>query len=184
MGAAHLSRRAMVALRDMGAAGAQGVLLAQFNLAHARWPLDHPGMAGFTDNVARMNALADRHPGLVWRHPDDGQLVGGDPRMTWTLSLWRNAGALADFAFRTAHRRFFRERASWFGPMEGAALVMWWQPDGRQPALSDAVARKALLDRDGPGPHAFGWEAFPQLARLRGRADGVGSTAARMEAPA
>ncbi|MCC6008022.1 MAG: DUF3291 domain-containing protein [Rhodobacteraceae bacterium] len=160
-----------------GASAGAGAQLAQFNLAHARWPLDHPGMAGFTDNVARMNALADRHPGLVWRHPDDGQLVAGDPRMTWTLSVWRDAAALADFAFRTVHRRFFRDRAAWFGPLKGAALVLWWQPEGARPTLAEACARKERLDCAGSGPHAFGWEAFPELRALRNKAQGRGSTA-------
>lgn len=175
MGPAHLSRGAVVT-----AMGATGRALAQFNVAHARWPLDDPRMGGFVAASTAMNALAERSPGFLWRRDDAGGtlLIDGDPRMTWTLSLWQGPQALADFAFRTAHRRFFRRRPEWFGPLAGAAIVLWWTTPSDRPDLAEACRRKALLDTRGPGPDAFGWEAFPALAELRRRADEDGGTAA------
>ncbi|MGC2826392.1 MAG: DUF3291 domain-containing protein, partial [Pseudolabrys sp.] len=45
--------------------------LAQFNIARTRYPLDDPRMAEFVDNVARVNCLADKVPGFVWRLQDE-----------------------------------------------------------------------------------------------------------------
>lgn len=162
--------------------------IAQFNIAYARWPLDDPRMAGFTDNVVRMNALAERHPGFIWRVGSDKakELIDGGPRMTWTLSLWQSPEALADFAFRTAHRRFFRARADWFEKLAEAPIVFWETDAAARPELAEARARKARFDREGPGDWGFGWERFADLAALRAAADGTGSTAlaARASVPA
>ena len=45
--------------------------LAQFNIARIRYPLDDPRMAEFVDNVARVNGLADKISGFVWRLQDE-----------------------------------------------------------------------------------------------------------------
>ncbi len=41
--------------------------LAQFNIGKIKHPLDDPRMAGFVDNLDRINALADISPRFVWR---------------------------------------------------------------------------------------------------------------------
>ena len=46
--------------------------LAQLNIGRLRFPLDDPRMADFVDNLARVNAIADRAEGFVWRLQDDG----------------------------------------------------------------------------------------------------------------
>src|SRR5262249_8510748 len=45
--------------------------LAQFNIARIRYPLDDQRMAEFVDNVTRVNGLADKIPGFVWRQQDE-----------------------------------------------------------------------------------------------------------------
>ena len=40
--------------------------LAQFNVATMRYPLDHPAMQGFVEELDRINRLADLSPGFVW----------------------------------------------------------------------------------------------------------------------
>jgi len=41
--------------------------LAQVNVARMLAPLDSPVMAGSVAQLAKVNALADRSPGFVWR---------------------------------------------------------------------------------------------------------------------
>jgi hypothetical protein len=146
--------------------------LAQFNIARARWPLEDPRMADFENNLERMNALARRSDGYVWQLDggtlgEGGNVIYGDPQMTWTLSVWESAEALANFAFRTLHRKFFQRRADWFPVLSDAHLVMWEIPGNHRPDLTEAMARKATLDAKGPTDQAFGWERFPHLATLR-----------------
>jgi|OM-RGC.v1.022960667 Domain of unknown function (DUF3291). len=146
--------------------------LAQFNIARARWPLDDPRMAGFTDNIHRMNAMAARFPGFLWslgrERPEDAKAVTmGDPLMTWTLSVWESPEALARFAFDTVHVRFFRKREAWFPVLDVPAIVMWEIADDHRPDLAEAEARHAWLAAHGPTDHAFGWERFPHLRARR-----------------
>ena len=42
--------------------------LAQLNIGRIRYEVADPRMAGFVDNLAFVNALAERTPGFVWRY--------------------------------------------------------------------------------------------------------------------
>ena len=42
--------------------------LAQLNIGRIRYEVDDPRMAGFVDNLASVNAIAERSPGFVWRY--------------------------------------------------------------------------------------------------------------------
>jgi hypothetical protein len=40
---------------------------AQVNIARMLLPLDHPQMADFVNSTARINAIAEKSPGFLWR---------------------------------------------------------------------------------------------------------------------
>jgi len=139
--------------------------LAQFNIARIKYPLDDPRMREFTDNVTRVNALADGIDGFVWRLQDAtgnamGMQVYGDPRILPNLTVWQNVEALERFVWKTVHNRFYGRREMWFEPVE-APLVLWWVPEGHRPGLEEGVARLDHLKAHGPSDHAFGWEHIP-----------------------
>jgi hypothetical protein len=139
--------------------------LAQFNIARIRYPLDDPHMAGFTENVARINGLAEQIEGFVWRLQDDsgnamGMTVYGDPRILPNLTVWKCAQALERFVWQTLHRRFYLRRLEWFEPIE-TPLVLWRVTAGERPSLEDGVARLDHLRTHGPSEYAFGWEELP-----------------------
>ena len=48
--------------------------VAELNIGRLNYPIDDPRMADFVDNLARVNAMADRMPGFVWRLVGDGSL--------------------------------------------------------------------------------------------------------------
>lgn len=136
--------------------------LAQFNIARIRYPLDDPRMADFVDNVARVNGLAERIDGFVWRLSDAsgnamGMQVYGDPRVLPNLTVWTGVEALERFVWKTAHSRFYGRRAEWFEHTE-TPLVMWHIPAGHRPTIDEGVERLDHLKAHGPGDHAFGWE--------------------------
>lgn len=142
--------------------------LAQFNIARIRYPLDDPRMAEFVDNVARVNALAERIDGFVWRLQDDSghamnMRVYDDPAILPNLTVWESLAALERFVFKTVHGRFFDRRESWF-EQPGPTLVMWWVQAGQRPVLEEGVKRLDHLRAHGPSDFAFGWE---QLAGAR-----------------
>ena len=45
--------------------------LAELNIGRFNFPTSDPRMAGFMDNLDRVNALAERSPGFVWRLKGD-----------------------------------------------------------------------------------------------------------------
>ena len=49
-----------------------GFELAQINIGLFRYPVDAPEMRGFTDNLGRINALAEQQPGFLWRLVGEG----------------------------------------------------------------------------------------------------------------
>jgi Domain of unknown function (DUF3291) len=139
--------------------------LAQFNIARIKYPLDDPRMADFADNVARVNGLADKIEGFVWRLQDEsgnamGMTVYDDPHLLPNLTVWDDVEALERFVWKTVHSRFFRRREEWFEPLD-TPLVMWWVPVGARPSMQEGVARRDYLIAHGPSDHAFGWEHLP-----------------------
>ena len=68
-----------------------GYHLAQINLARAVDDLDKPAMAEFMAALDKVNAIAAKSPGYVWRLVDPvaheaAKALLGDPRETYTLS--------------------------------------------------------------------------------------------------
>lgn len=99
--------------------------LAEFNIGVLRHDWDDPRIKDFADNLDRVNRLAQRAEGFVWRLPDDemeaaqtdpAQPLGGNPRTASTLSVWRDAASLDRFVWTTLHRVFYERRAEWFAP--------------------------------------------------------------------
>jgi hypothetical protein len=65
--------------------------LAQANVARMRAPLDDPIMEGFRSQLDRINAIADRSPGFVWRlQTDEGNATAirasDDERILFNMS--------------------------------------------------------------------------------------------------
>lgn len=138
--------------------------IAQFNIARARWPLDDPRMSEFTNMIERMNALAERSPGYIWRLKDengpDAPKFPNDPLMTLTLSVWRDLESLRAFTWHTIHKRFRMRTAEWFEPHQQAYLAIWPIADDHRPDGREAMAMLDLLRREGPSDKVFGTETL------------------------
>src|SRR4029077_17544526 len=86
--------------------------IAQLNIGRLRHETDDPRMADFMNNLARINALAERSPGFVWRYTDatgnatDTRPYAGDPRMAINMSVWESVEALEKFVWQSVHTRF------------------------------------------------------------------------------
>jgi len=144
--------------------------LAQLNIGRMRYPTDDLRVADFMDNLDRVNAIADRSPGFVWRLQDESGNATGihtfdDPHMLVNMSVWQSTEDLERFVWQTLHVRFYRRRAEWFEMLESHHAVMWWVDPGHIPDLAEAKERLAELDENGPSGRAFGWADLP-AARL------------------
>lgn len=134
--------------------------VAQLNVARLLAPLDAPETADFVAGLDPINALADAAPGLIWRlQTDDGDATGvrfgADEMLIVNFSVWETIDALAEYAYRSEHRRYLARRREWFERNTEAHTVLWWIPRGSIPTLADAGKRLALLRSVGPTGQAF-----------------------------
>ena len=141
--------------------------LAELNVGYAKYALSDTRMAPFMDNLDRINALAERSPGFVWRMQSASGnatdiAVPGDDTMISNMSVWDDVQSLGDYVFNTAHARFYEKRADWFETMIAHHFVMWWVEDGHIPTLSEAMDRLQALRANGSTEHAFGWDFVDQ----------------------
>ena len=135
--------------------------LAQLNIGVIRGPIDSPVMAQFVANLDRINVLAERAPGFVWRlQTEEGNATAirpfDDENVAINLSVWRDVESLNAFVYRSAHVEIMRRRKEWFERMSEAFLVLWWVREGHRPSVAggDRAPRDAAQTRpDGRGVH-------------------------------
>src|SRR5580700_7061885 len=95
--------RATLSLSLLSAGGRMSAYeLAQLNIGIIRGPMDSPVMAHFAANLERINALADRSPGFVWRlQTEEGDATGIRPfeqeNMLLNMSVWRDIESLSAY---------------------------------------------------------------------------------------
>lgn len=149
-----------------------GTHLAEINIARAADDLESARLAEFMANLDRVNAVAERSPGFVWRLKDETGAateikVDEDPRLIVNLSVWESPDALEGFVWKTVHKRFYERRGEWFEPAGRPMFAMWFLPEGELPSLDDALARLERLQSEGPSADVFGWEQLPTVALWR-----------------
>ncbi|WP_308914828.1 DUF3291 domain-containing protein [Jannaschia sp. LMIT008] len=146
--------------------------LAEVNVARLKAPIGSPVVAPFADALDRINGIADRVDGFVWRHVDasgnatDTQ-VADDPRVIYNASTWRDGAAFETFVWGTLHARFYERRAEWFDALGSMHFAMWWVPPGHRPDVAEAMEALRSLDRHGPTSRGFGWAGLPEAVRWR-----------------
>ncbi len=143
--------------------------LAQVNIAKLLKPEGDPSVQEFFDNLDRINSLAERSDGFVWRLKEEdggnatGIAVSPDPNLILNMSVWRDAESLFAFTYQSAHTPVMAKRRSWFARFEGAYQALWWVPEGHRPDIPEALSKLWLIDKYGPSSQAFTFKTrFPQ----------------------
>jgi hypothetical protein len=137
--------------------------VAQMNVGLLWHPLDDPRSAEFADNTGKVNAVAERSPGFVWRCVDEQAalaeegitLFDGDPCALCTLSVWETPDALEGFVHKTVHGAFLKRRVAWFRPLDDRSYVIWPVAAGHRPGFREGLDRLATLQADGPTDAAY-----------------------------
>ena len=147
--------------------------VAHMNVARLRHPPGDPRVAGFVDNVSKVNSIAERSPGYVWRFSDEAlsvvegvsyQGLAGDPKLAISLSVWETVEHLWQFVNKTVHGGFLRNREKWFEPYGGPNYVIWSHILDTRPHISEGWDRLKLLAEKGSTPQAFDF-AFAGMKR-------------------
>jgi hypothetical protein len=141
--------------------------LAQLNVGIIKDTMDSPVMADFAANLERINALAERSSGFVWRlQTDAGDATAlrpfEDENTLVNMSVWRDVESLSAYVYASAHVDLMRRRREWFERMREAFFVLWWVPKGHRPSVVEGVAKLEVLRARGPSAEAFTFRhAFP-----------------------
>ena len=128
--------------------------IAQLNIGRFRYPTDDPRMAAFMGNLDRINALAERSEGFVWRLKDDSNNAtairpASDPTMAVNLSVWESVEALERFVWATVHKQFYNRKGEWFEKPADAAFrhVVDTGRAYSGPGRGDGAARASNAER-------------------------------------
>jgi hypothetical protein len=137
--------------------------LAQLNIARMLAPIDSPVMADFVANLDRINSLAEKSKGFVWRLKDDSNnatsiKVFDDDFLIVNMSTWESVDALFEYVYKSDHIEVFKRRAEWFEKMHDMHMVLWYVPAGATPTVAEAVERLTYLRSNGETPYAFSFK--------------------------
>jgi hypothetical protein len=141
----------------------QGHHLAHFNWATLVADLDDPRVAPFVNAVEKVNAIAERSAGFVWRSGDESAfavaagwpLFVDAPRIIASFSVWERPEDFRAFVYKTVHGAFYRRGHEWFEPEASRGYVLWWVPEGHVPGIAEARDRVERHRAQGAGPDAF-----------------------------
>ena len=157
--------------------------LAELNIGKFKHPTSDPRMAGFMDNLDRVNAFAERSEGFIWRLKGDNNNAtdfrlpfseGWGDDMAVNLSVWTDAKSLVNYVFKTVHAQFYKRKAEWFDLMEKPHMVFWHVEEEHQPTLDEAYARLQHYEKNGVSEFAFS-RAFSREKVAEGRMRGHGT---------
>ena len=141
--------------------------IAQINTGRIRYETDDQRMADFMDNLDRINVLAERSPGFVWRLMDATNnatniRVFDDPFLLQNMSVWKTVEDLEKFTYKTAHTRFLERKDEWFHADAENHIALWWIENDRFPTAEEGWEKIDYLRMNGPTPLAFTFaERFP-----------------------
>ena len=140
--------------------------IAELNIGKLRYPPDDPRMAEFMENLGRINALAERAKGFVWRLQGEGDgaidiFHPDHPDTNVNLSVWETPEDLEAYVFKTVHVQFYRRKPDWFEMPSEISFVMWPVAIGHRPTVIEAFERLEYLRAHGSSEYAYGWQDLP-----------------------
>jgi catechol 2,3-dioxygenase-like lactoylglutathione lyase family enzyme len=130
--------------------------LVHANVAHAKWPLDSPIMAGFVSQIEEINALARWAVGFVAQPqlPDEGTVYPA-PFLV-NVSVWESVESLDAFTHQGKHAAALERRGEWFRQQKTSpTYVLYWTPKGHIVTEKEVKERLDRLAKYGPTPSAF-----------------------------
>ncbi len=94
---------------DIQVTQTNGHHLGELNIGIALDDLNTPTMASFMDALEKVNSIADRSPGFVWRLQEEASNATGakhsdNQSEIVNLSVWQTSADLEHYVRNTAHR--------------------------------------------------------------------------------
>lgn len=137
--------------------------LAQVNIARMLAPIDSPAMADFVNNLDRINNIAEKNPGFVWRLTGDENnatalRVFEDDFLIINMSVWESIDSLFIFTYASRHSAVLKRKKEWFHKMADMHMCFWYVEAGHEPSPEEAKQRFQYLNSHGESPYAFSFK--------------------------
>ena len=141
--------------------------IAHMNMGFLLHPWGDPRISEFEDNSDRVNAVADRFKGFVWRLKDEGfdlpendigELFGRPDVAAATLSVWESHEYFEQFVHKTVHSQFLKRRGEWFEDIDIPSYVIWPVAVGHIPSLTEGNKKLMFLREHGPSEDAYNFK--------------------------
>jgi len=142
--------------------------VAEFNMGRLRHDWTDKRVQDSVEGLDRVNRLAERSPGFIWRMPDDemesAQLGPplSDDRVASTLSVWSSVKDLQNFVFKSLHGSYLRRGAEWFEIEDGPRYVIWPVDSNYRPSVKDGLKKLQHLAKHGPSATCFNFRWFDE----------------------
>jgi len=137
--------------------------LAQVNIGKIKAPLESDQMSGFVNNLNRINELAEKSTGFVWRLKEDNNnatsiKVFEDDFMLINMSVWESIETLYQFVYQSAHVDYLKRRKEWFEKMTEIYAALWWIPETHTITPAEAIERLIHIRQHGETPFPFSFK--------------------------
>lgn len=135
--------------------------IAEINVARMKGTdINDPVMKEFAENLDKVNAIAEKSDGFIWRLKEENNNATGlhpykDEQVIINISLWESIEALEKFMYKTFHSEFLKRRREWFQAYGKVYAAMWWTPCGHYPTMQDAIGKLAELQSNGSSEKVF-----------------------------
>ena len=130
--------------------------IGHFNIARRRAAPGDPLVADFVANVQWLNAAAGH------RKDQQARVAGStceaatdDALLAIAIAVWDSPAAFEGCVRKTVQGGFLGDRESGFAPWAGPNPVIWPVAEGHSPAVTDGLARLAVLAADEPPGQVF-----------------------------
>ena len=143
--------------------------------------------------MPKVNALAERSPGFVWRSGTEAELASaagwplfvGNDRLIASFSVWESPEApCAPMSIRPSMVLSFRRAEEWFDPDATRGHALWWVQVGHVPSITEAREKVEALEAGGASDAVFNLRAgCPPPDRGGGIRGAVGLCFLRDRAP-
>ncbi|WP_264566405.1 DUF3291 domain-containing protein [Flavobacterium sp. N3904] len=138
--------------------------LAEINIARMKGVNIHdPIMKEFVDNLDKVNEIAEKSDGFVWRLKDEENNATNlnpynDEQIIVNYSIWESIETLEHYMYKTFHSEFLKRRKEWFQTFGQVSTAMWWIKKREIPDLAEAMEKLDYLQKNGASEIVFNFK--------------------------
>ena len=144
--------------------------LAQINVAKMKdINISDAVMKEFVENLDRVNNLAEKSEGFVWRLKDESSNATNlnpdyDEQIIINISVWETIESLEKFVYKSFHTNFLKRRKEWLQTYGKIYTSLWWISKGQIPTLPEALDKLDHFEKNGASEFVFDFKIKTSLS--------------------